>query len=213
MHRLILDSNAYRMSGNATPEALEKDAENRLLARFPSRRLAVEEMRDALLAIDGSADWTMGGKMMEGEGTDKEFAEARKSVNPDTSRRRLVYLPLRRSNLPAMLNLFDFGDATTSNEGRSQTNVAPQALFMMNSEFVAERARTLAAGLLADASLDDEGRVRRAYLRIVNRAPAAPFVAGALDYVQKFPGAKDRLEAWTSLTRAMMASNEFLYVH
>lgn len=212
MHRLILDSNTYRMSVNASERALEQDAENRMLTRFSPRRLTVEEIRDSLLALDGSMDWTMGGKMMEGEGTDKEFADARKSLNPDSSKRRLVYLPLRRSNLPSMLNLFDFGDATTSNEGRTQTNVAPQALFMMNSLFVAERAQTIAAALLSDRRLDDAGRVQSAYRKIVNRAPAGTFVDDALRYVRGFPGGQSEA-AWTSLIRTMIASNEFLYVH
>ncbi|MBL8216778.1 MAG: DUF1553 domain-containing protein [Bryobacterales bacterium] len=212
MHRLILESNTYRMSSTPSKRAMEEDPENKLLSYVSPRRLQVEEMRDALLQIDGSVDWTMGGKMMEGEGTDKEFAEARKSIDPDSSKRRLVYLPLRRSNLPAMLNLFDFGDATTSNEGRTQTNVAPQALFMMNSGFVAERARTVAAMLRADGALDDAGRVRAAHLRILNRPAQDTFVEGALGYLAKFPGG-DAEAAWTSLIRTMIASNEFLYVH
>jgi hypothetical protein len=211
MHRLILESNTYRMSSVPSPQSLEKDPENRLLSRFAARRLSVEELRDSLLAIDGSVDWTMGGKMMEGEGTDKEFAEARKSLDPDTSKRRLVYLPLRRSNLPSMLNLFDFGDATTSSEGRTQTNVAPQALFMMNSRFVAERAAAVASDLLANGALDDPARVRRAYVRILNRPPSAAFVDEGLRYVRGFPGGNNQA-AWTSLVRTMIASNDFLYV-
>ncbi|MBL8232116.1 MAG: DUF1553 domain-containing protein [Bryobacterales bacterium] len=211
MHRLILESNTYRMSVNASPQAMEQDPENRLLSRFSPRRLTVEEIRDSLLAIDASMDWTMGGKMMEGEGTDKEFADARKSLNPDSSKRRLVYLPLRRSNLPSMLNLFDFGDATTSNEGRTQTNVAPQALFMMNSHFVAERARTIASTLRNNRDMDDSSRIRAAYRAILNRDPAPTFVLDALRYVQGFPGNSG--DAWPSLIRTMIASNEFLYVH
>jgi hypothetical protein len=211
MHRLILDSSTYRMSSVPTPQALEKDPENKLISRFAPRRLTVEELRDSLLAIDGSADWTVGGKMMEGEGTDKEFAEARKSLDPDTSKRRLVYLPLRRSNLPSMLNLFDFGDATTSSEGRTQTNVAPQALFMMNSGFVAERAANLASKLLTNNSLNDPGRVQRAYLLILSRPAGATMVEGALQYIDGFPNG-NRTAAWTSLVRAIMASNDFLYV-
>ncbi|MDX1980555.1 MAG: DUF1549 and DUF1553 domain-containing protein [Bryobacteraceae bacterium] len=212
MHRLILASSAYRMSSAASKGAMEGDAENRLLSRFPARRLAVEEIRDSLLLIDGTLDLEMGGKMMEGSGTDKEFAEARKTLDPDRTPRRLVYLPLRRSNLPSLLNLFDFGDATTSNEGRTQTNVAPQALYMMNSGFVEERARTLAAALLADARLDDAGRIRNAHLRILNRPADSAFVDTALTYLAGFPGG-DRRKAWTSLTRTMIASNDFLYVH
>jgi hypothetical protein len=111
-----------------------------------------------------------------------------------------------------MLNLFDFGDATTSNEGRTQTNVAPQALFMMNSQFVAERAGTIAAALLADRTLDDAGRVRAAYRKVVNRAAPGTLIGDALRYVRGFPGG-ERRAAWTSLVRTMIASNEFLYVH
>ncbi|MBS1829742.1 MAG: DUF1553 domain-containing protein [Acidobacteria bacterium] len=213
MHRLILASNTYRMRSAPSAEARSKDPENRLLSYFPPRRLAIEEIRDSLLAIDGTIDFTMFGKMMEGEGTDKEFAEGRKSLDPNQSKRRLVYLPLRRSNLPSMLNLFDFGDATTSNEGRTQTNVAPQALFMMNSEFVAARAQTLAERLLADASLDDATRVQRAYDRILSKPAAAELVNDALHYVQAFPNARGREQAWTSLIRTMISSNDFLYVH
>ena len=83
----------------------------------------------------------MGGALLSGRGTDKEFSDDRMSLNPDQSKRRTVYLPLRRSNLASVLTLFDFGDATTPGEGRSQTNVAPQALYMMNSDFVARQAR------------------------------------------------------------------------
>jgi hypothetical protein len=213
MHRLILSSNTYRMSSTPSAEARGKDPENRLLSYFPPRRLAIEEIRDSLLAIDGTIDFTMFGKMMEGEGTDKEFAEGRKSLDPNQSKRRLVYLPLRRSNLPSMLNLFDFGDATTSNEGRTQTNVAPQALFMMNSEFVEARAKEVAAKLLADASLDDATRVQRAYERILNKPAPAELVNDAIRYVKAFPNARSKEQAWTSLIRTMISSNDFLYVH
>ncbi len=82
--------------------------------------------------------------MQSGFGTDKEFSDDRKSLDPAEPRRRTVYLAPRRSNLPSLLNLFDFADATTSNEARTHTNAAPQALFMTNSKFAAERARALA---------------------------------------------------------------------
>ncbi len=213
MNRLILDSTAYRMSSLASAESREKDSENRLLSRFPQRRLAVEEMRDGLLALDGTLDAKMGGTLQSGSGTDKEFAEDRKSLNPDTSPRRLVYLPLRRSNLSSVLNLFDFGDATTSNEGRTQTNVAPQALYMMNGEFVAERAKNLATRLLGDASLDDPARIRKVHLQVLNRPADHEFVNAATQFLEKFPGGADRTLAWTSFCRALISSNDFLYVH
>jgi hypothetical protein len=215
IHRLIMLSNAYRMSVTASPEHLEKDPENRLWSRFEPRRLQVEEMRDALLALDSSLDFTVGGSLMDGQGTDNEFSEDRKSLHPDNTKRRTVYLPVRRSNLPTLFSLFDFGDAAISNEQRTQTNVAPQALYMMNSDFVAERAGALAAKLLADNSLNDAERVQRAHLVVLNRPAPADRIDAALSYVAGFPAGEQpdgRLLAWTSLCRTLIASNDFLFL-
>ncbi len=218
MHRMLMLSSAYQMSSAASPEALAGDADDSLLSRFPQRRLEVEEIRDSLLALDGSLDFTMGGALQSGHGTDKEFSDERMSLNPDQSKRRTVYLPLRRSNLPSVLTLFDFGDATSPGEGRSQTNVAPQALYMMNSEFVARQASSLAKLLLSDDALDDARRIRKAYYRAQSRPPRDEEVRSALEYVRHFPGARDtseegRMLAWTSFCRTLVASNDFLYVH
>ena len=54
LHRLILRSNAYRMSTLASPAAREADPGNRLLSRFPRTRLSIEQIRDSFLALDGS---------------------------------------------------------------------------------------------------------------------------------------------------------------
>ena len=215
IHRLITLSNAYRMSVTPSPEHLEKDPENRLWSRFKPRRLQVEEMRDTLLALDASLDFTLGGSLMDGQGTDNEFSEDRKSLHPDNTKRRTVYLPVRRSNLPTLFSLFDFGDAAISNEQRTQTNVAPQALYMMNSEFVAERAGALASKLLADNSLNDAERVQRAHMVVLNRPAVADRIDAALSYVAGFPAGEQpdgRLLAWTSLCRTLIASNDFLFL-
>jgi hypothetical protein len=147
MHRLMMLSSTYQLSSAVSDPQNSADPDNRLLSHFNRRRLQVEEMRDGLLALDGSLDTTMGGTLQTGFGTDSENSTGRLSLSPEESHRRLVYVPLRRANLPALLNLFDFGDATTSTGKRMLTNVAPQALFMMNSGFVSERARNLAAAL------------------------------------------------------------------
>ena len=153
---------------------------------------------------------------MEGQGTDKEFSDDRKSLHPDSTKRRTVYLPVRRSNLPTLFSLFDFGDAATSNDQRTQTNVAPQALYLMNSEFVAERSAAFASKLLADDSLDDAARIRRAHLVVLNRPATPERVDGALRYIAGFPSGDaddSRLLAWTSFCRTLIASNDFLFVN
>ncbi|MFN0104175.1 MAG: PSD1 and planctomycete cytochrome C domain-containing protein [Bryobacteraceae bacterium] len=211
MHRLMMLSSTYQMSGEATESHGEKDPDNRLLTRFAMRRKTVEEIRDSLLLLDGSLDFTMGGALATGTGTDNEFSDSRKSMHPDDSKRRTVYLPLRRSNLSTLLTLFDFGDATTSTEAREQTNVAPQALYMMNSKFVAERAGAL-EGLLRSET-DEAARVKRAWATVLGRDPESRELSWGLAYLAGFPKlAKNDAAAWASLCRALMASNEFIYV-
>jgi len=216
LHRDIVLSNAYQMSSNASAEAAAKDPENRLWSRFQRRRLAVEEIRDGLLAVDGTIDYQMGGTLQKGFGTDGENSQDRMSINPDKQKRRTVYLPLRRANLPTLLNLFDFGDATTMSGTRTRTNVAPQALFMMNSEFLSERSAKVAASLLAGANRQSREILESVYLRTLNRRPAAEELDAGLTYVasfqQKFSGPDAEIAAWRSMIRVLLASNDFIYV-
>jgi hypothetical protein len=198
LQRRIMLAAVYQESSDISAEAAEKDPGNRFLSHFSRRRMDVEEMRDTMLALDGSLDLAMGGTLQSGTGTDGENSAGRLSIDPSTSKRRTVYLPLRRSNLPSLLNLFDFGDATTTCEGRAITNTAPQALFMMNSAFVTQRADTLAKQL---------GSVDLLYQRILDRLPTPAERDDALGYAAKV-GEK----GWQSLARILLSSNEFIYV-
>ncbi len=218
MHRLLMLSNTYQMASEnpAAPSIKDADQDNRLLSRFNRRRLTIEEMRDGLLALDGTIDLTMGGSLQSGRGTDGETSQGRLSINPEKQKRRTVYLPLRRANLPTLLNLFDFGDATTMNGKRQLTNVATQALFWLNSEFLTERSTDLAKALLADTGKDDAARLASAYARILNRPASQDELAAGLKYItgfqQKFAGEKAAQKAWQSYCRVLMASNDFLYL-
>jgi hypothetical protein len=225
LHRMILLSNAYQMSSLAGEAAVAADPENRRFSRFPRRRLSVEEMRDGMLAIDGTLDLTMGGTLQSGFGTDSENSSGRLSLRPETIKRREVYLPLRRANLPTLLNLFDFGDATTAASKRPATTVAPQALFVMNSDFVTERARNLTRQIFDNPSPDQSGdqagdragdqaaRIRDLYLRVLNRPATAQEIDGALSYVNGIQKRGISLaDAWTSFGRILLASNEYIYL-
>jgi cytochrome c553 len=213
LHRLMMLSATYQMASTAGEEALKLDPENRLFSRFNRRRLDVEEIRDGMLAVSGAMDTEMGGTLQQGFGTDGENSQDRLSINPDNYKRRTVYLPLRRANLPALLNLFDFGDATTATGKRVVTNVAPQALFMMNSAFLTEQSGLLAKALMAEGG-EAARRVERAYWRVLNRQPEASEVDAALSYVGSFQSryGRSETEAWQSLCRVLLAANEFVYV-
>jgi cytochrome c553 len=214
LHREIMLSSTYRMKSLASAQTLSKDPENRLLSRFNRRRLSVEEMRDSLLSIDGSLELKMGGTLQTGTGTDGENDNKRLSLNPEKLNRRTVYLPLRRANLPALLNLFDFGDATTVNGHRQLTNVSTQALFWLNSDFLTDRSSNLAA-IIMNQGADAQARIQYAYLLILGRHASADETASAVRYLTgyrtKFATKKDA-DGWASLARVLMSANDFNYL-
>jgi hypothetical protein len=207
LHRMILLSSSYQMSSASSSEARQKDPANRLWSHFNRRRLDVEEIRDSFLQMDGSLELAMGGTLMEGG--------RRRSVNVDDVQRRTIYLPVRRGSMPVLLAIFDFGDATASNEARSRTNVPPQALFMLNSPLVLARSRGFAKELLKASSSDLE-RLERAFLMTLTRKPTVDEVQRALVYIAGLKNklaSPDALEyAWQSYCQILMASNEFAYL-
>jgi hypothetical protein len=99
---------------------------------------------------------------------------------------------------------------------RQLTNVATQALFWMNSDFLTERSSNLTAALFSQQSLSTAMRMESAYQRILNRSPDDREIALSLsylaDFMRKFPSPQAELKAWQSLCRVLMSSNDFVYV-
>src|SRR5439155_6177717 len=158
MHRLILLSNTYQMSSTHDAGAAERDPENRLLWRAPRRRLEAEALRDALLAVSGLLDRTPGGSLLHVKNRDYFFDHTSKDTTKYDSRRRSLYLPVVRNHLYDVFQLFDCTDATVLSGDRATTTVAPQALFLLNSDLVWQASESLAAKLLAAPS-DDALRI------------------------------------------------------
>ena len=216
LHRLIMQSRTYQMASSRSKLTALNDPRNLWLSHFPRRRLKVEEIRDGMLTLDDSLDLKMGGTLQSGAGSQPENSSERLSLDPETLSLRTVYLPLRRANLPPLLSLFDFGDATTSSGERLQTNVAPQALFMLNSQFVETRSRRLAQLLLNGPHSSDRERLKLAHLKTLSRYPQSEELDQALEYIQGFqnhlPGAESRLDGWQSYCKDLLSSNAFIYV-
>lgn len=215
MHRLIMLSNTYQMSAEYDLAKKTKDPEDRLLSHYPRRRLSIEEVRDAFLAIGGDLDLTMGGTLDPGVGTDGETSASRISMNPESTKRRSIYLPLRRSNLPTLYMLFDFGDATSPDGKRTPTTVATQALFVMNSPLVQREAKSLSDKILAEQN-KDAARIQRAYLSVLDRRAEPGEIDAGLTYIQSLRRKWSEIgesKAWQSFCHALMASNEFIYVY
>ncbi len=229
MHRLIMLSATYQMSTAYDADAAAQDAENRLWWRRNRRRLEAEAIRDAILAVAGNLDLTMGGSLLPTE--NRKYVTSTANVNPIVynSNRRSVYLPVVRSAVYEVFQAFDFADPSMLDGKRISTTVAPQALFMMNSQLVAEHAKMLAEQLLKidgegdgkDNESDDAARVRALYRRVLSRPPTAAETKRAIAYLDRVSQAleslkhetdKVRLVAWHSLCRAVIASNEFLFI-
>lgn len=154
LHRHLLRSSTYQMA-SATTVAPPADW---LLSHFPRRRLDFEALRDALLAVSGSLDLTPGGQPVD-------------ILSAPFSGRRTVYGFIDRQNLPGVFRTFDLANPDVSSPGRFTTTVPQQALFLMNSPFVIEQARALAAAA-ATTGPDSAHRIRALFLRTLQRAPA-----------------------------------------
>jgi hypothetical protein len=173
-------------------------------------------MRDGLLAVSGSLDSAMG-RPISGLAASEEYSENKSRIDPDRSYRRTVYLPLNRNKLPTLLSLFDFVDSTTSTGKRSQTNVAPQGLYILNSQFMDKQADALANHLLLDGNDTDADRVKRAYLILLTREPTPEEVEQALSYLRNYPveqtkASEPEVTAWQGFCWVLIASNELHYV-
>ncbi len=221
MHRLLMLSSTYQMSTTWNEQAALSDPDNLLWWRFNRRRLEAESIRDALLAASGKLDFSAGGSLLRTE--NRDYVTGTSSVNPVLyqSQRRSIYLPIVRSTLYDMFQVFDFADPSVMHGQRQSTTVAPQALFMMNSQFVSEQAQALADRLLGLQDLEDRSRVAVAYERTIGRPPNEAEVSRDLQFIKRYQKAttsseigtaEARRRAWQSLCRAIVATNEFIYM-
>jgi hypothetical protein len=171
MHRLIMLSSAYQMSSEEDARGQKLDPENRLLWRMNRRRLDLEALRDSLLAVSGQLDPKIGGPAVE-------------ITKPPYPPRRTIYGFIDRQNLQGMFRTFDLASPDTTNSLRHQTTVPQQALFMMNSPFVVDQARHVAARPELAAMKDPARRIRYAYRLLFGRLPSADEVALGLRFTQ-----------------------------
>jgi hypothetical protein len=214
-------SSAYQMSTRYDPACALADPENRSLWRMSRRRLEAEPMRDAILAVSGELDLTMGGTLLPTKNhAYVNDTGARGSTRYDSTRRS-VYLPVIRSGLYNVFQAFDFADPSASNGKRVPTTVAPQALFMMNDPLVLRASEAMGRRLLAEPNLDEAGRIRLAYLKAYARSPSEKETARASAYLRRFEADLDAnqvasearpVRAWQALCQALFAASEFLYL-
>ena len=213
IHREIMLSATYRSSTQAAEANANIDADNRWLWRMNRRRLDVEAWRDALLDVSGRLDRAMGG-------ASTNLADA-------GNVRRTVYAKISRHELDSLLRLFDFPDANITSSKRSQTTVPQQQLFVLNSPFMIEQAKSFAARLHREEPTTDRARIQRAFALAFGRAPSAlemelglAYLAAADDAAADSSaadeaaanGEQNKMTRWERYTQILLGGNEFMYL-
>ena len=181
MQRLIVTSAAYRQSSAVTPALLEKDPENRLLARGPRFRMPAEMIRDTALAVSGLLNDEVGGpsvlpyqpaglweELAFGDGFSAQTYE--QSHGKDLYRRGM-YTFWKRTAPPASLATFDAPDREKCTGRRALTNTPLQALVLLNDPTYVEAARALAERALLEGGKDEKARLDYAFRLATARKP------------------------------------------
>lgn len=177
--RLIVTSSTYRQSSRATPELLDKDPENKLLARSGRFRLPAETIRDQALALSGLLDRKIGGPSVfpvqpEGLWQAAFNGERTWTTSPGADRyRRGLYTFWRRTIPYPSMATFDAPSRELCTVKRTRSNTPLQALVTLNDPVYVEAAQALARRIVREGGETPEARIAFA-LRLCLARPANP---------------------------------------
>jgi hypothetical protein len=177
--KLIVLSSTYQQSAKTSPALLEKDPDNRFLARGPRFRLSGEVLRDSALSVSGLLAPKIGGPSVRPYMPKGVWDET--SVYGDLLRykegqgedlyRRTLYTIWKRTAAPPTALLFDAPNREVCTVKRSRTNTPLQALAMLNEITFVEAARKLAERMLVEGGATPEERLQWAFKTVTSRAP------------------------------------------
>ena len=162
------------------------------------RRLDIEAWRDGLLEVSGRLDKTL-------EGPSTNLADA-------NNVRRTIYAKISRHELDSLLRLFDFPDANISSAKRTETTVPQQQLFVLNSPFMIQQAKSFSERLHNEAPDSDASRVQLGFQLAYGRLPSEPELNLGLAYLGAEDAEDNQLSRWERYAQVLLASNEFMYL-
>jgi hypothetical protein len=226
LHRLIVESRAYRQATRRDPVAerlgMARDPDNRLWWKMPLRRLESEVIRDAVLEVSGKLDHTPGGAPLPIKSLPDGLVvvDAEKLPAGTTPYRRSMYLVNRRNYHPTELDVFDQPLVATNCTGRTSSSVALQSLTMLNGQFVLEQSEAFAARLVAQAGAHPARQVELAFLIALGRLPAEEERQWSTDLLARqlarhanvLPSDRAGQAALANLCQMLLNTNEFLYL-
>ena len=210
LHRLIMTSEAYRMSSQFQDSASAAQDPNAVyLWRYPIQRLDAEIVRDAIMSVSGALDLTVGGPPVfphipaEILASMSEGIWKRQEDGPQ-SWRRSVYVYRKRGLVFPMFEVFDLPDQNTTCGRRNVSTVPTQALTMLNDEFVLRQAKLFADRVKEAAPGDPARQIDLAYRIALSRSPREEEARLAADFLRK--------RSLADFTHVLLNLNEFLYV-
>ena len=178
LHRLIVSSAAYRQVSRVSPVLLERDPNNRLLARGPRFRVEGEIVRDIALSVSGLMNPTLGGRAVYPPAPEFLF-QPPASYGPKTWRvetgsdryRRSLYTFRFRSIPNPVLQAFDAPNGDAACVRRLRSNTPLQALTSLNEPQFVEAARALARKSVNEGGKTDDQRITFAFRQVLSRLP------------------------------------------
>ncbi len=213
IHRLIVTSATYRQSSRKLEAEAQADPDNRLLWRHTRRRLDGEAIRDALLAVSGRLNPSLGGPCVFPElPAELTKLSSKGKIWPVSPReedrdRRSLYVFTRRNLRYPFFEAFDRPDTNASCPRRAVTTIAPQALSLLNGKLAADSARGLAERVAREAGPEPSARVDRAYRLALGRGPDA----AERELSLAFLNGNDQA-ALADFCLALLNVNEFVYI-
>jgi hypothetical protein len=211
MHRVMMNSEAYQMASADIHANLAIDSENRWFWRMPRERLEAEVIRDQILAVAGTLDGKIGGPCVFPYISPDLFQSStnrtwpgKPDSDPSTWRRSLYVFSKRSIRYP-MFEAYDQPNLVNTCDRRNRSTIAPQALLLMNNNFVIEQARHFAERLAKEAGASAESQVDRAFALALGRAPSTAERTQSMAYIRSGP------EGLAGFCQAMLNLNEFVY--
>ncbi len=205
LHRLILSSATYQQSSKINSRAQSIDADNRLLWRFPSRRLEAEAIRDSILYVSGNLNLEMGGPgfdFFKTRGGLSGFPPV-EEFSPKELRRMIYAHKIRMESVP-VFGAFDCPDAGQSTPHRSWSTTAIQALNLFNSPFIVKQAERFAEHVTSEAGDSIDRQVELAFLKALGRRPTDVELATTTRVTEE--------NGLSVVCRVLFNSNEFLFI-
>ena len=235
IHRLILNSYTYQQQSGRSPTLDQMDPDNRMYARQSVRRLESEVIRDAVIAVSGQGNNAMFGEavpvMEDGVGQivlGKENLDGeRKPVSGNElgadEHRRSIYIQVRRSRPLAVLETFDVPSVAPNCTRRSDSNVAPQALLLMNSEFIEKYSELFAEHIQTHGGETIEQQIAYAWQRAYGQPLPHGYMTELLNFLmlqkeelkQTDSSVSQEVADQTALAmfcQALLGANQFIYV-